>query len=308
MTASATEDGDRVGMHRRRRLAVLVPLVVALVVAAVVMVVEPPHRTDQRTLYTIEPGTGAKVAAGLPIDEVLPPRLETRVGEALVVRNEDVTSHVFGPFVLAPGQSWSQRFAMDGEYEMVCSLYPNVDLVIDVDAASDPPRAAAVASRAWAAAWVLAVALLSAWLGIAIVGGVGARSPEALFQLTLAVLGGAIGLVALEIVALSRIAPVRDALTSRGLPLWMALLASAAAAALLAWIGVTYDQHRLQVWLGSLGAVVVAVATGLWTALGTDALGASLAVVGAAMLLGSTLHIARHPEPSAAPEVAANRE
>lgn len=98
---------------------------------------DPPRRQVGTDVYTIPPGTAARVARGEDVADVLPQRVTTSIGHQLVVVNRDVEAHAFGPFILAPGQQWARQFAIPGNYEMTCTIYPDAGFTVAV--ADDPP-------------------------------------------------------------------------------------------------------------------------------------------------------------------------
>jgi len=114
-------------------LAALAPLLIGLPVIVLSAAADPVQRPAEVQTYTIPPGTAARDEGGASDVPGLPRRIETRVGVALEVRNDDDARHVFGPVVLEPGQSWSREFAAPGEYDLACSVYPSTRLAIAVE-------------------------------------------------------------------------------------------------------------------------------------------------------------------------------
>lgn len=84
-------------------------------------------------VYVIPPGTVDRLAAGETI-EVLPGTINLTLGaqDTLVIRNEDAQTVTIGPYVLQPGQQYTQRFYNPGSFEMVCSVHPSSQLRIIV--------------------------------------------------------------------------------------------------------------------------------------------------------------------------------
>jgi hypothetical protein len=87
--------------------------------------VDGSERADHT--FTIPAGTGDRVDAGERV-AILPPQLTVRVGEVLVIVNEDDRGHAIGPFYVGPGQTLRQRFAAPGEFEGECSVHPDGSL------------------------------------------------------------------------------------------------------------------------------------------------------------------------------------
>lgn len=248
----------RVRTASPRRAALGVLLLGALLIPVLARL-EPAHRSSAIQAFTIPAGTGARAARGLPVSDVLPQRLETRVGVTLEVRNEDEVRHAFGPFVLDPGQRWERQFASPGEVELDCSLYPLAGFTIDVAPAPAAPPLSRGAAGVWTVAWALAGGLLTA--GLLLVSapgatfgtapGAAAAAPESrsraseppprregrlrgpvaflpVYAATTVVLAG------LGVLALTRSAELRAVLRSPETAGWAAAVVLAAAAA---WIG-----------------------------------------------------------------------
>lgn len=185
-------------------------LVAAGVVAlALAVALDPPRRAAGADVYTIPPGTADRVARGLPVGDVLPARIDTEVGRALVVVNEDTTDHVFGPMVLAPGQRWERRFAVPGDYALTCSVYPETGFTIGVQGGPEPGGLAASVHGALTLGWLAATALVAGWLAVAVAAPAGMatiardRARGGLWLLAALALVAALGGVA----AMSRVVP-----------------------------------------------------------------------------------------------------
>jgi hypothetical protein len=306
-------DGRWRRLARRRALLVAAPAIVGAVLGLVVARLDPPRRSAAEQRYTIEPGTAARVAAGLPIAAILPARLATRVGETLVVANADTTSHVLGPFVLQPGQSWSQRFALAGEYPMTCSLYPNTDLVIAVAPSGDRPHLATAVHRAWAVGWLAlcaaVVVLLVGAIAAAGTGGTGTptgradgdgtrRSPgeeSGVATLARLVPGTAAGLVILDAVALSRVAPWAAVARSPALVWWITVVGVAVAVPGLVGLAAQEVRWRRHLLAGAVVAVVVAAGIGVVSWLGAMSVGVGLGVLALGLALAA-IRVATPPK------------
>lgn len=92
------------------------------------------RREAQRSLVVrVEPGTAAMLAAGEPL-ELFPQELTLRLSEhdTLVVQNDDVEPLTIGPYRIAPGQRFVQRYMSPGVFELYCSLHGDENLRIVV--------------------------------------------------------------------------------------------------------------------------------------------------------------------------------
>lgn len=81
--------------------------------------------------FTIPFGSGEQIDAGVPV-EILPARLDVKVGEVIHINNEDDRGHLVGPFFVGPNEELSQRFASVGELVGECSVHPSGELTVSV--------------------------------------------------------------------------------------------------------------------------------------------------------------------------------
>jgi len=115
-------------------------LFVALVVGAglvagaalsvgLVIAVQSDDPEPQVIEVVVPAGTGRLDTADEPL---LPSRLEVRVGDTLVIDNQDDRTHEVGPYVVAPGQRLEHRFTEPGEVVGECSIHPSGQVTIVV--------------------------------------------------------------------------------------------------------------------------------------------------------------------------------
>lgn len=69
-------------------------------------------------------GTAARLRSGEDV-VVMPERLDLRVGQTLVIRNEDVEDASVGPYSVAAGETLSVRYGQPGRFEGTCPLSEN---------------------------------------------------------------------------------------------------------------------------------------------------------------------------------------
>ena len=81
--------------------------------------------------YTIPAGTGDRIAAGEEV-EVLPARLEVRLGDHISIDNQDGRSHVIGPFYVPAGDVMEHTFVATGEFAGACSAHASGEIVVVV--------------------------------------------------------------------------------------------------------------------------------------------------------------------------------
>ena len=72
--------------------------------------------------FVVPAGTGATLDAGGSV-EILPRDLEVRVGDRIVVDNEDSRNHAVGPWTVPAGDTFTFRFNAVGRYDSHCSLH-----------------------------------------------------------------------------------------------------------------------------------------------------------------------------------------
>lgn len=120
-------------MHRRLLWFGLI-VIAATGVATLAIVVSgdggPPRGVDHR--FVVPVGTGATLDAGGRV-AILPRDLEVRVGDRIVVVNEDARPHGVGPWTVPAGDTFTFRFKTVGRYDSHCSLHgTNGRFFIDV--------------------------------------------------------------------------------------------------------------------------------------------------------------------------------
>lgn len=124
-------------MCRRRILAVLAAVLLAATTAACdsgddgALFAEDSVGADAEYSYLIPDGTFDRIYDGEEV-EILPGRLEVKVGEAIRIVNEDDHGHFVGIFYVGPGETVSQRFASPGEFQGQCSVHPSGELTLVV--------------------------------------------------------------------------------------------------------------------------------------------------------------------------------
>lgn len=106
-------------------LAVGAAVLVLLGTALAGVLGQQEHRVE------VPAGTGAAIADGATI-ELLPAVLEVRVGDRLVIVNDDDVVHEVGPYVVAPGQTLQQTFTRPGTLQGACTLHPSGEISIVV--------------------------------------------------------------------------------------------------------------------------------------------------------------------------------
>lgn len=83
--------------------------------------------------YVIPAGTGDRLDRGDRI-ELLPARIDARVGETIRIRNRDERGYVLGPFYVGPRETLTQKFVSPGTFRGACAVHPSGEIVVDVEA------------------------------------------------------------------------------------------------------------------------------------------------------------------------------
>ena len=83
--------------------------------------------------YVIPRGTGARLDLGQSV-EILPSRIDARVGDVIRIVNRDGRGYLLGPFYVAARTTLTQRFTSPGTFEGACVVHPSGEIVLDVRA------------------------------------------------------------------------------------------------------------------------------------------------------------------------------
>ncbi len=81
--------------------------------------------------YIIPLGAGQRIDAGEPL-EILPGRLDARVGEVIQIVNNDDRGHLVGPFYVGAHEALRQQFSSPGELIGECTVHPSGLLIVSV--------------------------------------------------------------------------------------------------------------------------------------------------------------------------------
>jgi hypothetical protein len=112
-------------------MAIGIALAWAMSEAAFVLLKDSSDHAPQQVELVIPAGTAARVAAGEAVP-ALPPDLVFVVGDTLVVKNDDDTSHQLGPVWVPPGASASLALGQADKYSYACTFQPSRYQGLDV--------------------------------------------------------------------------------------------------------------------------------------------------------------------------------
>ena len=112
------------GEHARPRSTRLRSLVGAIGLVAVALLAtagcagDPPPRTVE---IVVPAGTQERLSAGETV-EIMPARLDLRVGDTLLIRNEDSVTQSVGPYLVAAESEYRLTYGSPGRFEGYCPL------------------------------------------------------------------------------------------------------------------------------------------------------------------------------------------
>lgn len=125
-------------MRKKLLLRMLICILIGILLAAIGSEVayrlqgENTSRAPQSIELVIPAGTAKKVAQG---ESILPTSQAFVVGDTLLVRNQDSTTHNLGPLVIPAGSSASLKLEKAGNLDYTCSFQPTQYYGLDIQPA-----------------------------------------------------------------------------------------------------------------------------------------------------------------------------
>lgn len=83
--------------------------------------------------YVIPAGAGVALDEGTPL-EILPARLDAKVGETIQIVNNDDRGHLVGPWFVGGGETLRQTFTSAGEFLGECTVHPSGQIRVIISA------------------------------------------------------------------------------------------------------------------------------------------------------------------------------
>jgi hypothetical protein len=119
---------------RVTKLATLLLVVVALVLVGVRGLVNDGDSGGPGLVFTIPLGASSYVPAGLKSAVDIPRDVVFTRGETakITVINNDTVTHLAGPFLVGPGQTFVQTFPTPGRYPITCTVNADESIVVTV--------------------------------------------------------------------------------------------------------------------------------------------------------------------------------
>jgi hypothetical protein len=109
---------------KRRLVLVALGALVVLGAGALTLVLtrDSPLPAGVDHAFVVPAGTATTLDAGGSVN-ILPRDLEVRLGDRIVVANEDTRNHAVGPWTVPAGDTFTFRFKAVGRYDSHCSLH-----------------------------------------------------------------------------------------------------------------------------------------------------------------------------------------
>ena len=106
-----------------------------LITLGIVLLQQTRTNDDPGLLFEIPYGASASVPAGLISAVDIPREIVFRDGDTakITVINHDSVTHLAGPFVVGPGQTYVQRFPNRGIFPINCAVNPDESIVVKVE-------------------------------------------------------------------------------------------------------------------------------------------------------------------------------
>lgn len=130
-----TEDSDERPASQLGKLLLIGAALTAIVVLFLVLLSPEEKKANEqggRThTFVVPAGTGERLDRGENV-EIVPRTLEVKVGDSLVIRNEDSRTHTVGPVVVRAGETAEQNFTRPGVVEGECTVHPDDKFTIRI--------------------------------------------------------------------------------------------------------------------------------------------------------------------------------
>ncbi len=137
MSEQALSGAERPRVQGRSRIGMIAALL--LVAATLVLfgwrgLAGDGGRSGPGLVYTIPLGASASVPAGLKSAVDMPRDIVFTSSETakITVTNNDTVTHLAGPFLVAPGQTFVQTFPTPGRYPITCTVNADESIVVTV--------------------------------------------------------------------------------------------------------------------------------------------------------------------------------
>lgn len=117
------------------KLLVIGAALTAILVLFIVLLAPEDKQAGERGgrthSFVVPAGTGERLDRGENV-EIVPRTLEVKVGDSLIIRNEDSRTHTVGPVVVRAGETAEQNFTRPGVVEGECTVHPEDKFTIRI--------------------------------------------------------------------------------------------------------------------------------------------------------------------------------
>lgn len=108
----------------------------AIVVLFIVLLAPSGEKLDKEGSgrihsFVVPAGTAERLAKGEKI-EIVPRTLDVKVGDTMIIKNEDSKTHTVGPVVVRAGETAEQNFTRTGVVEGECTVHPDDKFTIRI--------------------------------------------------------------------------------------------------------------------------------------------------------------------------------
>lgn len=129
------ENGTQRGMGGIVRTVILGIAAFAFGALVVFLIQQTRVEDDPGLVYVIPKGASETVPAGLISAVDIPREIIFRDGDTakITVINNDTVTHLAGPFLVAPGETYVQTFPNTGIFPIDCTVNPDESIVVKVE-------------------------------------------------------------------------------------------------------------------------------------------------------------------------------
>ena len=106
-----------------------------VIAVGVILIQQTATEDDPGLLFEIPAGASAKVPAGLISAVDIPREIIFQDGHTarITIVNHDSVTHLAGPFVVGPGETYVQSFPNRGIFPINCAVNPEESIVVKVE-------------------------------------------------------------------------------------------------------------------------------------------------------------------------------
>lgn len=118
--------------HKGSGVGMIIALIGAVVIPLAVVLFFVMRPDPQTYTYSIAPGTQAAIEQGIAVPNPLPSELNLKVGDTIVVKNNDSAVHTYTFLLLKPGETGRYTFHNAGNFTVDCTVGDHARVTINV--------------------------------------------------------------------------------------------------------------------------------------------------------------------------------